>query len=108
MQPFSVADEESLSADTASLDVYRAGQPTKFDFMQYVADQCPDREAFRIYSFCRSDYYDGALCLHTPRKLVPQTKLTSSKASVLALVDTLEAQYYIGVWTQSFALASRG
>ena len=96
VQPVQVLHQDILPLNAQSMETFILGEPTRFDFLQYVSDQNPLRDQFKIYETRTSDF-EGGLTAHTPRNLVPIANLNSPKVSVLALTDALEALDYVGV-----------
>ena len=96
VQPLSVFHLEELSENATQMDAFPDGDPTTFEILKFISDHAPDRTKLNVWQTEMSDI-EGHVSLVNPAPLVPKTPLQQPKASILALVDALDAAKFIGV-----------
>jgi hypothetical protein len=96
VQPMTTWNAHLKTTASQELDAFLTGEPAKFDFIQYLVEQQPQRTEMRLWKVGVSDYKD-MVNLHSPYALVPMTPLQSPKASVLSLTDALDNIDFIAV-----------
>ena len=95
VQPFNVHRSDLLAAEPISIDVFKVGDPFKFDIFKFISDFDPPRNTLRVWESQHSDI-EGCITVVSPKQLVPATPLTDPKVPVLALTDALDLTH-VGV-----------